>query len=303
MKKIQEDLALVNAIKVTESRDLTQLEAQALLESNKRTREQNQQVSKYVIQYLTGRKDITVEDVYNIDYDFFNRARLLHQGMVSLHLLPVIDKLEIMKISDGNPIRIASKVKYFKALTVRKLLDIGLRDIIFGNESISSESSSLARLVKGLVEGGFLTTETVETKRGLTTHYISAGDLEGVVGCEKTYQNKMKCLKDILKCLGVALVLDKNHAVRTYKVKSAWRDMEGNHTCNVMDIIPSLFTYWTSMELSTVLSHLLERKITKDQATDTLWSLTTQQLEDESFKPVKDFMNEQIGNNARFLNK
>lgn len=294
LDKIQEDLALVNAIKVTEVRDLTPSEALALIESNKRTREQNQQVNRYILQYITGKKEITVEDVYNGDYDFFTRTRLLHQGMVSLHLLPITDKLEIMKITDGNPLRIASKVRYLKALTVRKLLDLGLRDIIFGDDSITNESTCLCKLIKGLVEGGLLTTATVETKKGLTTHYISDGDLTDLVGYGKTYQSKMKCLKDILKRLGATLVLDKNHTVRSYKVRSDWRDLEGNHSCRVMDIIPSLFTHWTAMELSTVLSHLLGRKIAKEQAMDTLGELTGGQLEDELFAPVKQFIDEQI---------
>ena len=270
LKQDKEDKALVNAISVTDAVDLTHSEAEILKSSNKKTKEQNRQLNKHYLQNVTGRKLITVEDVFNGDKGYFLGAKKLYHATKALELLPVLDKLEIAKITDGNPLLIAKKVKYHKAIILRKVIDSGLKDILFSDGEINSTSPSLTTLVDNLISEGLLTTTKVKTKKGETTYYVSEGDLIDLIGAI-TFKSKTDVLKKLLDEVGAALVLDKRTKTeRTYRIKSAWEDVKGNHSNDLMAINNDLFNHWLKQDLATVLSHLTGVKVTPDQVTDNL---------------------------------
>jgi hypothetical protein len=288
--EIKDGLALVNAIATTEATTITDATALKLKEQNKRTKEQNQQLQKWRVQKVTGRTEIDVEDVFNYNSDSLSPSRLLHNATNSYPLLHTLDKIDLLEITDGNPIRQAKKIRQLNATIVRMLLGQGLQDVLDAGE-VTKDSTEVTTLITNLVDTGLLAQHQKTNKKGeVSTYYSGQGQLAELAG-KKVYRFTTDVVKDLLKVVGATLVMagvDQcgGKKVRTYKVMSAWVNTAGQCTRRLFEVNNELHSHWLMNDLCTVATHLEGRKIDRTQIVEFINALLRQKVVDEDYMPL-----------------
>lgn len=288
LSQYQEDNALINAIAITESPDLTPKDADNLKQKNKKTKEENRALVKYFLTHTTGRNELTPEDVYNNDEGYFNKAKLYLLATKAYPLVAMLDAIALSKIEDGNPIRRAGAVRKFKVDTAKKVLELGLEAVIESGK-VSNSCPLVNELRQRMIDDGLLTEKITHTKRGETTYLISTGELEEWIGLI-TFKSVTDLIKKLLGELGITLVLtsdtkkDENgNKIREYDVRSSWCDVAGNHTREPID--RELENHWLTGYLVRCLTHLTGEEIAREDLGERLHNLP----DDDKFNPLRDF--------------
>ena len=282
LTEYQQQNALTNAVAITEAPDLSHKEADTLKQKNKKTKEENRALVKYFLTHTTGRNELTPEDVYNNDEGYFNKAKLYLLATKAYPLVAMLDAIALSKIEDGNPIRQAGVVRKFKVDTAKKILDLGLQSII-NLGTVTNSCSLVTHLVEDMIKEGLLTPFTKVCKRGEVTYLTSNGELEEWLGVI-TFKSSTDLIKKLLGELGMSLVLTtKTKTSREYKIRSSWRDIEGNHYREPID--RGLEDHWLSGYLSRCLSYLIGQEISRQELGVWLSNLPP----DEKFDPLREF--------------